>query len=444
MSTMLHLLITASSAMAADTLQGTSSECVGIRRHTTEYSATVATAHLVDLDGALGSHLESVTCDVDHTHMSLEFKHRAVATEWLLKFHDFEQHFITGGKRWNCTTINKQPMFILRRIRKTSQTEHLGRTLHVTTSMARYDEVFEDADISFGAAHDEECALAHAERTSNALRGSRTIDDEICVGANAACPTKVAKGPLPLYESASGRLSATCANCFAELSADLHVSVRIRSFRLENLAVGLQNMSVDAALQLTAHAQNSTTLALDKALGMMHPQYLLDFTVGPVPFMIFFEVPLSLKAEVDFSASADLSFGAGIHLGFGSLELTWDRKNHWQHVVPSFTHDITPSLTSKAALDLAAHMALTPAFHFHFDRIFSYGLTANPTLDAHVAGSEAAKEVCLTSSYAMDLVSRAELDININLIDFHKDWVFGPTTVGSWSGVPVKKTCVSL
>ena len=57
-------------------------------------------------------------------------------------------------------------------------------------------------------------------------------------------------------------------------------------------------------------------------------------------------------------------------------------------------------------------------------------------------GSAAAGQLCLTSSYGMDLVATTELDININLADFHKDWTWGPTTVGSWTGQPIPKKCV--
>ena len=76
--------------------------------------------------------------------------------------------------------------------------------------------------------------------------------------------------------------------------------------------------------------------------------------------------------------------------------------------------------------------------------MFKYSLTASPTLDASIKGSEASGQACLDSSYAMDLVAAADLDINIALINFHKDWTYGPKTVGSWSGVPVKRTCVHV
>ena len=108
------------------------------------------------------------------------------------------------------------------------------------------------------------------------------------------------------------------------------------------------------------------------------------------------------------------------------------------------THELKPSLTTSADLDVTGHLALTPTFNLHFDRMFSYGLTASPTLDATVKGSEASKQVCLNANYAMDLVASAELEVNIDLIDFHRDWKYGPKTVGSWSGMPVQRKCVPV
>ena len=41
--------------------------------------------------------------------------------------------------------------------------------------------------------------------------------------------------------------------------------------------------------------------------------------------------------------------------------------------------------------------------------------------------------------YAMDLVASAELDINIPVADFHRDWTYGPKTVGTWSMFPSRR-----
>ena len=86
-------------------------------------------------------------------------------------------------------------------------------------------------------------------------------------------------------------------------------------------------------------------------------------------------------------------------------------------------------------------IAVKPTFALHFDRVFSYTLAANPTMSVEVKGDTTSDQLCLTSSYDMSLVANTELDINITLVDFHKDWSWGPTTVGSWSGQPIPKKC---
>jgi hypothetical protein len=442
------LLTALALVLAADAssrpLLGSHEQCVGTMKHVTKYTASVGSAKFVDLDGDLGSKLEGVTCDVDHTRLVLTFKHETTATEWLVKFHDFEQHFIVGGKSWNCTTVVQSPQFILRRVVGASEDGLLGRHLTISTAMARYDEVFESADISYGATADAGCAAKHA---ALAVGRGVGIDDQMCVGANANCATTppTAKKPLPLFSAAGGALTATCTDCFAALSADVFLEVHISGFKLQSLSFGLKNVSMDASVGLSAKAAKATTLGLDKTLELLSQTYLLDFKVGSVPFMLYFDVPLAVKADLDLSANAALSFGATARLRFGEIGLTWDKTNHWQHVTPTLTHQLTPSLTStSASLDVAGSVALTPAFRMHFDRMFSYSLTASPTLDASITGSLASKQACLNSSYAMSLVATSELDINIDLVDFHRDWHWGPTAVGTWSGIPVPSACVPL
>ena len=420
-------------SVATSLLQDSQSYCTPDgKRHTLAYTASMGGAALVDLDGDLGSKLSGVTCDVDHTELTLSFKHTTDAVYWLAKFHDFTDHFIVGGKNWNCTSkpTKLHPMYILRRVVSSSESAHLGKDIIVRTAMARYDEVFESADISYGATADRGCL-------------GQTVDKPICLGANTACDGR-AKKPLPLYTSKSGLLTATCSSCFASLKSDVFLTVKIDGFKLSSLRFGFRNTTLDAHLSVDAHAANATTLAIDKELELVPTTYLLDFKVGAVPFMLFFDVPLHVNAELDLTANAALTFGVDASMALGEVAVTWDPTNHWQHTAPTMTHALTPSLDTSASLEVDGHVALTPSFKLKFDRMFNYDLVASPTLDAEISGSEAAKKVCLDSTYAMDLVASAELDINIPVVDFHKDWAYGPKTVGSWSGVPIKETCVNF
>jgi hypothetical protein len=461
MPTRMLLPLTLAVAAAAEPLVQSTSRCVDGKRHTLKYTASVGSAQFVDLDGKLGSKLSKVTCDMDNTKLTLTFHHRSEALLWLGKFHDwtdhvrshgrphartglplpltplpvFETQFIVGGKDWNCTTKVTNPSLILRRVLGASESDLLGHDLHVTTTMARYDEVFESADIDYGTADDDACTRRVATAPS--------IDKLVCVGANTDCHGQAIE-PIPLYTSRSGALSATCTDCFAALTSDIFLSISISGFKLKSIQFGFRNTTLEAHVAVGAKAVNKTTLAIDRALELVRTTYLLDFKVGPVPFMLFFDVPLQMHAELDMSASAELDFGVDATLGLGEVGLTWDRDNHWQHLTPTLAHSLSPALETKAALDVAGQLALTPEFHVHFDRMFSYELVASPTLDASVKGSEASGQACLDSTYAMDLVASATLDINIDLIDFHRDWTYGPATLGSWSGVPVKRVCVNV
>lgn len=77
-------LVVAFSPAPGSLLRGSESKCVGDKMHKLEYTAT-AGGSLLDLDGDLGSKLDKVTCDMDETKLTLGFKHRADATEWVVK-----------------------------------------------------------------------------------------------------------------------------------------------------------------------------------------------------------------------------------------------------------------------------------------------------------------------------------------------------------------------
>lgn len=455
-----HLTLLA--AAAANPLVGSTSQCVGDKRHTLAYSASVGSAQFVDLDGDLKQvrrgktktpvvatvihplhslpwqALKSVTCDMDNTQLTLSFHSLADTLLWLAKFHDFTDHFIVGGQSWNCTQQTKHSgqvgALILRRVVGASESEHLGNDLYVTTSMARYDEVFEDADIKYNAVGDAGCSAA---------ANDTPIDKHICMGANTAdcaTPTK----SLPLYTSSSGALSATCSNCWGSLSADVFLSIAIKGFKLSALSFGFDNTTIAANIGVDATASKPVTLALDKDLDLVKQTYLLDFKVDKVPFMLYFEVPLKVDAELDISDNAAASFGLAASMGLGKLAIDWSPTHHWTVPKPTMTHSLTPSLSSSASVDIQGHVSLTPQFNVHFDRMFSSSFVASPTIVAHVSGTETEGKVCLDSSYAMELTAQAELDINIDIIDFHKDWTYGPATVGSWSGVPIPEKCVKI
>ena len=165
--------------------------------------------------------------------------------------------------------------------------------------------------------------------------------------------------------------------------------------------------------------------------------------MGSVPFLLFFKIPLELTADLTFNSAAEVTAGAQGTLDLGDAFVSWTPASHWTHALPSLRNSsLVPSLSGAASVDASGTIGVKPTFQLHFDRVFSYSLAASPTMAVQVYGDTDAKQLCLTSSYDVELVANTELDININLVDFHKDWTWGPTTVGSWKGQPIPKKCV--
>merc|ERR1711934_494198 len=83
-------------AASATPLVGSTSQCVGSRRLTVTHNVSTS-VKFVDLDGDLGNDLNSVTCDLDHTRMTLNFKSQLKRDGWWIKFQGYSNHFLVEG-----------------------------------------------------------------------------------------------------------------------------------------------------------------------------------------------------------------------------------------------------------------------------------------------------------------------------------------------------------
>jgi hypothetical protein len=391
------------------------------------YTETHIQGSLIDLDGDLRDKLSGVTCDIDHTRLALHFKHRADAIQWVLRLHDLKDHFIVGGAQWNCSARD-HGTYILRRVMASSESSHLGKQVSITTTMARYDEVFSSADISYGTLG--EC---------NEQLGT---SKHICLGYNTNCDG-AAKQPIPLYSNA--KISFTCEDCWAALEADVFVNVSIRDWKLQRLAGGFQNSRLNSSLVFNGQADASWSLALDKTLSLIKTDYLLNFKIGSVPFMLFFDVPMKVQSDITFESAASLTAGVGAAIELGDAFISWDPINHWTHSMPTFKPKYFPTLSSSASAALHGTFAIVPSFNLHFDQIFDYSINADPTITADVASNtQPAPNICISSSYSMSVTAQAELHMNIPILNFHKDWQYGPKQVATWTGEPVPKICKNI
>jgi hypothetical protein len=423
---------------SATQLVGSRSKCIAGRRHTLTHNVS-SDASFVDLDGDLGRDLKSVTCDMDHTRMTLNFKTQLKRDGWWLKFKTFSNHFIVGGMAWNCSTVQqKMGGAVLRRVIAPNLVgpHTFSDSFEIKTTLANYDEVFQEGNIAYGAVSDPDCAAAVG------------TDHPICLGWNADCESGHASQPIPLYtspETSFAQITATCTDCYAAFESDMVFTMQFKAFKLHAFELGLRNSSINTGVIMQVAADKQSTLSLDKALDVMGgPQILFNFKVGPVPFVALYDVPVDVSADLDINAHADVTFGASSKILLGSLDISWDPVNHWQHLTPKLSFQFTPTLASTALLDVKGQAALKPTFNLAIDRVLTYNLLATPTLNAEVSGTQASKELCLDTAFTMDLTESAELKIDIDLINFHKDWTWGPKNIVSVNKVPIPHKCIHI
>ena len=287
----------------------------------------------------------------------------------------------------------------------------LSDTLQVKAAEARYDEIYQDADIEF----------ASQGSCSNDLRGSK--DKQVCVGYNSDC-TGTAKERIALYANKKGDVNLACADCYVDFEMDVFVNVQIRGWAVTNLSTGFRNMAVNASTVIDATAKANWNTGIDKTLPVLQTKYLVDFKIGPVPFMVFFDLPVRMYANLEFASASEATFGAQVNLGLGDAFVSWDPVNHWSHSVPKVVLDVVPQFTTTATLDMEGTVSVTPVLTAHFDRILSYQLTSTNEMDLSIKGSEASKQVCLESSYNVGVKSLTTLDINIPWANIAKDWTW--------------------
>lgn len=319
---------------------------------------------------------------------------------------------------------------MLRRVISASE-PHVGHTITVKTSLARYDDLYETAEIAYSTA---DASPSECEAVSEG------VDKKICLGYNGDCSGQ-ARASIPLYSNPW--LTAACSNCYATLEADVFVNIKMGDWELQSLAGGFKNVNVNTSVVLDAKANKQWSLALDKSLPIEPQTDLINFKVGPVPFLLYFAIPMQVTGDLSFTTAAEASFGAKASVALGDAFVAWNPTSKWNHTTPQTNFIWSPELVTSASADLTGSFGLKPSFDLHFDKLFHYHLEANPSLQAEVKTSEASKQVCMTSSYSAALVSEVELDINIAHI-VNKDWQWGPTTIASVTGKPIPDRCVNI
>ena len=281
---------------------------------------------------SLSLSLSGVTCDIDHTRIKLHFTSEVYSAEWLVKFHDLTDHYLIGGLKWDCPMVDATRGGLI--IRRVIGAGLSGNYITVTAAEAMYDEIYESADISFNTAG------ACSEDDANAL--GKEVDKDVCVGWNSDC-TSGAKATIPLFSNKATTLA--CDDCFVDFHVDVFIDVSIRGFEVQNLSAGFRNMYANGSLALGAIAKANWNTGVDKTINLVPQTNLINFKVGPVPFLIYFDMPVQITTDVSFNTDADAKFGAALNLQLGDAYVNWTPDKHWSHTKPTPQMSFTPTLT---------------------------------------------------------------------------------------------------
>lgn len=418
----LFVLLSLSVAIATRQV-GTHNFCAGSKRHSIQYDTKLAveSSSIVEVDDLNG--LKELQCDVDGSYLKIVFHDEIHSTALWTKI-KLGSVYITGGEKHGCPIkVNQSQGFLLRRVNSGSLD---GQAVDVHTSQAQYDEIYEDATISYGSHDDEEC--------------SAQVDKPICVGVNADRTCKQAAVPIPVYSN--GIVTLSCDSCFAAFSMDVFFNLEIKGFELNSMEGGFRNISAQAALDLNLLAQKSWSTGVDKIMpiagGESNP--IISFKVGPVPFIFWFEVAQHITGDAQMETTAQAQAGVQAVYNIGDASVSWDPKHHWQTHKPNPELSFTPTVSGSAEFTGSANFQLIPSVKLHVNQLFSYTVQINPGMNMQVHGDAGSKQICESVDYAVALSTEAELHLNINWANIHEDKVWGPNDIWVKNGT-ISQAC---
>lgn len=426
---------------------GSHAVCSPLGKHVRLTYDTVGAADnaFVQLDNIAG--LLQLQCDVDHTALLLTFVD-ATARELFVAQLQYQDMFITGGGKYGCavsasarggasgsSSTNSTDNFVLRRLLGASTLYDTSVELHAV--IARYDEIYQQADISYDTEGECDPSATMTEYTKPV-----NADKTICLGVNSDSTCDHASAPISIFSNQYMTLS--CSNCFLGFTSDVFFTMQIRWFKLVNLAGGFKNTNLNGALVFDWQAHAQWSAGVDKTLPIVPETTILSFKIGPIPFRLWFEIPLRIYGQASFDVEAEVTVGATMDWNLGDNYIQYTDKTRWQHIhsTPSFTY--TPQLSVAASVNAQGSFALIPSLQLHVDNVYSYTMTFTPQLDASLTGSLSSHQVCAELDYEVSLVSEAELNINIDWLHIHEDKVWGPNTLWDTGKQPIAKKCVNF
>ena len=157
------------------------------------------------------------------------------------------------------------------------------------------------------------------------------------------------------------------------------------------MQAGFTNATLNFGLGIQFNAEKSWSVGVDKIMHMVTYAPVVQFSIGPVPFCMWFEVPVEMNMDATLQASAEAEAGVNAVYTIGSNLVTWDPKNHWVHTKPDPKFHMTEHASGDANFDASAHAALIPSISMHVNNLFTYTLTLNPQYNFDINGDTKTK-----------------------------------------------------
>jgi len=351
----------------------------------------------------------NVIRDIDNTRILIEFS----GTTYLQKFIK------------SITSIS--PIFTIddidiRRILDFNLTK--SNEIELMTTTAKYDELFETADVS--------------------LNTASKCDDSIpiCLGVNTNGKCDTAQGEIPIYSNPY--ISVTCSNCFVGFYTDVFFEMHIKWFKLESIAGGFKNIALNSALVIDTKGNYAWSAGIDKTLPIIKPTTIISFHIGPIPIRIWFDINVEEKADISLSTAGEIVVGANMKWNLGDNYLSWDPNNHWIHhsTKPVFTGE--PILSVSGNINANSKVSLVPTISLYVDNIYTFRTEIEPIIFGKVYGTIAERKVCAELDYEFDIKVESELSINIPWVHIHYDKIFDWKTIYDTGIQSIATKCVKF
>lgn len=370
---------------------------------------------ITNLDEVAGIH--KVTCDVNDIEMIIDFNSipEAYALYQRIKDEGYEK-YLTSLK-YNCTNSKTKPFVNIKQI---LTVELNSNQILIRTALGSYENLFRQGQAKV-----------------EAVEESEGYTKNLCFGANANTDCTAGIQPIPIYKN--DYISLTCSDCFVGAKATAFFEFKVSWFKLRHVGAGLKNIGVNGAFVLEMKAQASASGGIDKTLNTVATGLVLQFYIGPVPIVVWYEIPLRLVANTAINAQAFAKAGVKATWRLGDAFVEWDERTGWKRgrITPSFSWNHV--LDGDVSFNADASLSICPSFVLHVINIVEAGLVVEPTLLAKAEGNIKTKQLCAEMLYKIIAKLYAKITMNLPLIKL-KEIKFGPyellntgeKTIGKW------------